>query len=241
MQLRRYRYKLKVRSKGKGQKLWKFAGAYRLIYNLGLFQREFLWWQRRERTTYAKQCAELVELKKEFSWLCEVHSQVLQQALRDLDRAYKNYFAGSADHPKLKKKKKHLSFRYSQGVKISGNRIYLPKIGWFRIFLSREIPEDAEIGEMTVLKEADGWYVSIVVKANFSKPAENSSLVGIDMGIRDFACLSNKTKIGHPHVLEKWFKKLAWEQRKLTRKKKFSNCGFVHPKNRKGKIFCCLH
>ncbi len=52
--------------------------------------------------------------------------------------------------------------------------------------------------------------------------AEDSSLVGIDVGIRDFACLSNKTKIGHPHVSEKWFKKLAWEQRKLARKKKFS-------------------
>ncbi len=76
MQLRRYRYKLKVRSKGKKQKLWKFAGAYRLIYNLGLLQREFLWWQRRERSTYAKQCAELVELKKEFSWLCEVHYKI---------------------------------------------------------------------------------------------------------------------------------------------------------------------
>ena len=126
MQLRRYRYKLKVRSKEKEQKLWIFAGAYRLIYNLGLFQREFLWWQRRERTTYAKQCAELVELKKEFSWLCEIHSQLLQQALRDLDRAYKNYFAGRADHPKLKKN--HLSFRYSQGVKISGNCIYLPMV-----------------------------------------------------------------------------------------------------------------
>ncbi len=93
---------------------------------------------------------------------------MLQQALRDLDRAYKNYFAGRADHPKLKKKKNHLSFRYIQGVKISGNRIYLPKIGWFRIFLSREIPKDAEIGEVTVLKKADGWY------------AEDTSLVGID-------------------------------------------------------------
>ncbi len=48
-----------------------------------------------------------------------------------------------------------------------------------------EIPEDAEIGEVAVLKEADGWYVSIVVKANFSKPAEDSSLVGIDEGIWD--------------------------------------------------------
>jgi len=51
MQLRRYRYKFKVKGKGKEQKLWKFAGAYRLIYNLGLLQREFLWWQRRDRTS----------------------------------------------------------------------------------------------------------------------------------------------------------------------------------------------
>ncbi len=109
MQLRRYRYKLKVKGKRKEEKLWKFAGAYRLIYNLGLLQREFFWWQRRERTTYAKQCAELVELKKEFSWLCEIHSQALQQALRDLNRAYRNYFAGRANYPKLKKKKNHLS------------------------------------------------------------------------------------------------------------------------------------
>ena len=222
MQARRYRYKLRVRSKAKEQKLLMFAGAYRLLYNLALIQREFLWGQRRERTSYAKQCAELPELKKEFPWLAEVHSQVLQQALRDLDRAYRNFLSGRASRPKLKKKSRHLSFRYVQGVKIDGNRIYFPKIGWFRMFLSREIPKDTEIGEVTGLKEPDGWYVSIVVKGDFRKPAEDTKLVGIDVGIRDFACLSDGTKIEHPRILEKWLRKLAWEQKKLARKKKYS-------------------
>ena len=72
-----------------------------------------------------------------------------------------------------------------------------------RRYRSKEIPKDAKIGEATVLRESDGWFVSIVVKANFYKPAEDSSLVGIDMGIRDFACLSDGTEIRHPHVLEK--------------------------------------
>lgn len=222
MQVRRYRYKLRVRSKTEEQKLLQFAGAYRLIYNLGLLQREFLWWQKRERTNYAKQCAELKDLKEKFPWLSEVHSQVLQQALKDLDRAYRNFLSGRASRPKLKKKNRHLSFRFVQGVKLEGKRIYLPKIGWFRLFLSREIPKDAEIGETTVIKEPDGWYVSIVVKGNFYKQAESSNVVGIEVGIRDFACLSDRTRIEHPCVLDRWLKKLAWEQRKLARKKKFS-------------------
>jgi len=199
-----------------------FAGAYRLLYNLALLQREFLWWQKRERTNYARQCAELGMLKEEFPWLSEVHSQVLQQALRDLDRAYRNFLAGRASRPRLKKRNRHLSFRYVQDVKIDGNRIYLPKIGWFRMFLSRKIPRDAEIGEVTILREPDGWYVSIVVKGNFCRQAEDTKLIGVDVGIRDFACLSDGTRIEHPRILEKWLRKLAWEQRKLARKKKFS-------------------
>ena len=124
MQRRRCKYKLNVKSKSKEkeQKLRICAGVYRLICNLELLQKEFIWWHRRKRASYTKQCAELIELKKEFSWLCEVHSQVLQQALRNLDRAYRNSFAGRANYPKLKKKKKHLSFRYIQRVKIS-NRL----------------------------------------------------------------------------------------------------------------------
>ena len=222
MQVRRYRYKLRIKSKTREQKLLIFAGVYRLIYNLGLLQREFLWWQRRESTNYAKQCAELKELKKAFPWLSEVHSQILQQALRDLDRAYRNFLSGRTSRPKLKKKNRHLSFHYVQGVKLKGKRIYLPKIGWFRLFLSREIPKDAKIGETTVFKEPDGWYVSIVVKGNFYKQAESDDIVGVDVGIKDFVCLSDGTKIEHPHVFEKWLRKLAWEQRKLARKKKFS-------------------
>ncbi|WP_297445200.1 transposase [Desulfurobacterium sp.] len=134
---------------------------------------------------------------------------MLQQALKDSERAYQNFLSSRVFRPKLKKKNCHLSFRYVQGEKLERNRIYLTKIGWFRLFPSREIPKDAEIGETTVIKEPDGWYVSIVVKGNFYKYAETSGIVGMDVDIRDFACLLNGTKIEHPRVLNKWIKKLA--------------------------------
>ncbi len=218
--LRRYRFKLKIKSKEILTKLSKFAGVYRLVYNLALIQRNYFYLQRKQSISFSKQCRELTLLRKEIDFVNKVHSQVIQQALKDLHRAFQNFFNGNADYPQLKKKSKHSSFRYVQGVKIYKNRIYLPKIGWLKFFKSRKI--DGDVGEVTVLKEADGWYISILVKKKVNIPEIPKDFIGIDVGIKKLAYCSNGWIFENHKSLKKYENKLKRAQRKLSRMKKNS-------------------
>src|ERR1700686_1272514 len=101
----------------------RFAGPKRFVWNAALKQSKYL--------GYANNCAILPRWKIEKPWLMEIHSQVLQQGLKDLDKAFKNFFEKRAERPAPKKKGKCSdSFRFPQGFKIEEghNRIYLPKI-----------------------------------------------------------------------------------------------------------------
>jgi len=222
---RGYRFKLKVRSKAIQEKLIRFSGCYRLIYNLALQQRIWVWNQRKVSLSYATQCLELPGLKEEFPFLREVHSQVLQQALLDLDRAFRNYFEGRAEFPRFKKRKDGISFRYPQGVKVEGRRVYLPKIGWIRFFKSREIK--GKIKQATVSKATDGWFISFSVEKDIDIPSMRlDNLIGIDMGIRNFLSTSLGWHVENPLYLDRHLRKLAKEQRRLSRKKRFSRNWF---------------
>lgn len=222
---RGYKFKLKVRSKAIQLKLTHFSGCYRLIYNLALQQRIWVWNQRKVSLSYATQCLELPRLKEEFPFLREVHSQVLQQALLDLDRAFRNYFEGRAEFPRFKKRKDGASFRYPQGVKVEGRRVYLPRIGWIRFFKSREI--EGKIKQATVSMEADGWFISFSVEKDIDIPQMRlDNLIGIDMGIRNFLSTSLGWQVENPLYLDRYLRKLAKEQRRLSRKKKFSRNWF---------------
>jgi putative transposase len=231
---RGYKFKLKVRSKALQHKLIQFSGCYRLVYNLALQQRIWVWNQRRVSLSYATQCLELPGLKEEFPFLREVHSQVLQQALLDLDRAFRSYFEGRAGFPRFKKRKDGISFRYPQGVKVEGRHVYLPRVGWIRFFKSREI--EGKIKQATVSMEADGWFISFSVERDIDIPPCLScgrrqvmrldNLIGIDMGIRNFLSTSLGWYVGNPLYLKKNLKRLAREQRRFSRKKKFSGNWF---------------
>jgi putative transposase len=222
---RGYKFKLKVRSKALQQKLIHFSGCYRLIYNLALQQRIWLWNQRKVSLSYATQCLELPGLKEEFPFLREVHSQVFQQALLDLDRAFRGYFEGRAEFPRFKKRKDGISFRYPQGVKVEGRRVYLPKIGWIRFFKSREI--EGKIKQATVSKAIDGWFISFSVERDIDiAPIILDNLIGIDMGVRRFLSTSLGWQVGNPLYLDRNLKRLVREQRRLSRKKRFSRNWF---------------
>lgn len=136
-----------------------FAGATRFLYNRGLAQRKALYDHEGKSLTYYDQNNELVALKRqeETSWLQEIHSQILQQALKNLDNAFQNFFqnirAGrKPGFPRFKCKGVRDSFRYPQGIKLKTNNVYLPKIGWVKFRKSREI--EGEIKQTTILREA---------------------------------------------------------------------------------------
>lgn len=203
----------------------RFAGCCRFLWNKTLALEKETYETDGKRLGYYALAGKLKEWKKkdDTSFLAEAHSQILQQALKDLDKAYKNFFAKRANFPRFKKKGVHDSFRYPQGFKVDeGNsRIWFPKIGWVRYRNSRKTEGTPK--QVTVSLSAGKWYVSIQTKRVVPEPVHPSqSSVGIDMGIARFATFSNGSFIKPLHSFRKHEKKLAALQRKLAKRVKFS-------------------
>jgi len=162
--------------------------------------------------------------KQENPWLYEIHSQVLQSAIVDLDVAFKNFFEGRAGRPAPKKKFKcQDSFRYPQGFKVEeGNkRIYLPKIGRVRYRNSRDLRGVAK--NVTISRHGDKWFASIETEFEIKEPVHGSaSQVGVDLGVFRFATESNGKAIEPLNALKKHATRLRRYQRSMSRKVKFS-------------------
>src|SRR5262249_41054189 len=131
----------------------------------------------------------------ETAWLNEMDSQALQQTLKDLHRAFSNFFAKRARHPRFKSRKRDRArFRIPQRVKLDGGKVYVPKVGWVRIRQSQDV--DGTIKGATFCRAADGhWYVCLVAEfrmPDIPLPAPDPlKVVGIDLGLIDFATLSD--------------------------------------------------
>lgn len=201
------------------------AGCCRLVWNKALDLQNKHLEEKKYAASYASLCRELTQWKadEETRFLkADVHSQSLQQTVKDLDRALKDSARGTKGFPKFKKRGRHDSFRYPQGVQLDGDRIKLPKIGWVKFRKSREI--EGKIKNVTVSRELDKWNVSIQVEMDVEEPVHSSeTMIGIDMGISRFATISDGTVLEPIHAFKKWKRKLAIEQRRLSRKQKYSN------------------
>lgn len=203
----------------------RFAGCCRFLWNKALALEKETYAADKKRLGYHALAGKLKDWKKEeeTAFLSEAHSQILQQALKDLDRAYKNFFEKRAGFPRFKKKGLHDAFRYPQGFKLDErhDRIFLPKIGWIRYRNSRKIEGTPK--QVTVSLSAGKWYVSIQTEREVPEPVHPSqSVVGIDMGIARFATFSDGSSIRPLHIFRKHEKKLAKLQRKLAKRVKFS-------------------
>lgn len=203
----------------------RFAGCCRFVWNKALALEKETYENEGKRLGFSLLCKFLRDWKKEnaTSFLSEAHSQILQQVLKDLDRAYKNFFEKRAGFPRFKKKGLHDAFRYPQGFKLdeSNSRIFLPKIGWIRYRNSRKIEGTPK--RVTVSLSAGKWYVSIQTEREVPEPVHPSqSVVGVDMGVARFATLSDGSCIKPLHSFRKHEKKLAKLQRKLAKRVKFS-------------------
>lgn len=212
--------------------LSKTFGCRRFIYNHYLAKSIEDYKNTGKSNSYNQNSKDLTALKKELNWLAEVDSWATQNALRDLDSAYQNFFRRVKNGEKLgfptfKKKEHRQSYRTSNGNAISlpvqDSRIRLPKIGWVKFKQDREI-----LGRwlsMTVSKEPSGkYFISInccEVPHEEFKPS--GSLVGIDLGIKYFVITSNGEKFRNLKFLIKSEKKLKMLQRRLSKKQKGSN------------------
>jgi putative transposase len=137
-------------------------GHARFVYNWGLTLRKTHYRQTGQGLSYFECNVRLTELKSqsEYAWLKQADSQVLQQKLKDLDRAYINFFEQRADYPTFKSKRSKQSIRYPQRFKIEGDRIYLPKVGWVKAVFHR--PIEGEMKNVTVSRTKSGkYFVSI--------------------------------------------------------------------------------
>ena len=174
------------------------------------------------RFSYTKIANLLPQWKQVFPWLKDCNAQVLQQSLKDLDSAFKNFFRKRAGFPKFKKKGEKNSIRFPQGYKLEqGNRrIYLPKIGWVRYRKSQQVV--GEIKNVTVSQECGRFYVSIQTEFEYEVPKHQGKEIGIDLGIARFATLSNGEYFEPLNAFKTYKGKLAKLQRQLKNKVKFS-------------------
>lgn len=161
----------------------------------------------------------------ETSWLAQVDSMALQQSIRDLDRAYRNFFrrvreGGKPGFPKFKSRRHaRQSYRTNGGKILDRNHIALPKLGNVRAKVSR--PLQGRFMSVTVSLDAAGRYFATFLCTDV--PSKDTTAtdreVGIDLGVETLATLSDGTKIENPRHLKKYERKLAREQRRLSRRK----------------------
>jgi len=200
------------------------VGACRFVYNLCLEQRKLEYHRSRpRRLTAYDQIAELPALKAEAPWLRDVPNHPLQQAIIDLDKAFRNFVEGRASYPQFRRRGDRDSFRYPdpKQLKPEADRIFLPKVGW--VAWVRHRPMEGRMKTATVSREADCWYVSIQCEIEMPEPVPNlGPVVGIDMGIAKPMVLSTGQVIQLPRTTDRERHKLATLQRKVARKTKGS-------------------
>ncbi len=218
-------FKFELRPNGEQQRLMRrFAGSCRFVFNKALALQQTRHEQGEKKLSYAGLCKALTEWKAqpETLWLKETHSQPLQQTLKDLERAYVNFFEQRADFPRFKKKGMSDSFRYPQGCKLDqGNsRVFLPKLGWIRYRNSRQVL--GEVCNVTISQSGGKWFASIQTRREVGAVQPTGGIVGLDTGIARFVTLSDGSHLDPLNSFKKHQQRLKRYQRRMARKVKFS-------------------
>jgi putative transposase len=205
-----------------------FAGSCRFVFNKALALQKERYERGEKKLGYAGLCKLLTEWRNgsETPWLKDASVHPLQQSLKDLERAYSNFFGRRTDFPRFKKKGQSESFRYPDPKQIKvdqGNsRIFPPRLGWLRYRNSRDIP--GTVKNVTVSQSCGKWLVSIQTEREVEKPiSKSSSAIGIDMGVIRFATLSDGSHLAPLNSFSRHETALRKAQQAMSRKQKFSN------------------
>ena len=206
----------------------RFAGSGRFVYNKALALQKERYEHGEKKLGYAGLCKLLTDWRNgsETAWLADAPVHPLQQTLKDLERAYTNFFAKRAAFPRFKKKGRSDSFRYPDPKQIkldqANARLFLPKLGWLRYRKSREIL--GAVKNVTVSPSCGKWFVSMQTEREVPEPVHPASaIVGVDMGIANFAALSTGGIIAPVNALKRHAQRLARHQCAMSRKQKFSS------------------
>jgi putative transposase len=226
--LRTFVYKLRPTS-AQAAILTETVETCRHLYNDALAERKTAYRERGESIGFARQCASLPARKEISPYLPRVYSQVLQDVLHRVDRTFQVFFrrvkAGEQPgSPRFKGKGWYDSFTYPQwgkGVKLENRRLILSKIGPIRLHKDRQLNGTPKT--CTIVRKADGWYVSIACEVAPSPLPLTGKAVGVDVGLESFATLSNGTQIANPRYYRAAERKLKTAQRRLSRRVKGSS------------------
>jgi putative transposase len=222
-----FRFRMKPTSPQRDA-LARMAGSRRYVWNWALAQRNAHYRATGKGLPAAELSRRLTALKDqpETAWLREVDSQAMQQTLADLQRAHVNFFEKRARFPRFKSRKRDRArFRIPQRVRVADGRVDVPKVGSVGIRQSQ--PVDGDTKSATFKGDATGnWDVTLV--SEFTMPdtplpaADPACVVGVDLGLKDFAVLSNGERIPAPQFFRKAERKLRRAQRVLSRREKSS-------------------
>lgn len=222
--MKAFKYRL-VPNKTQEAALERTLVTCRYLYNAALADRIDKYKADKTSATYVQQANALSDKKNE--WQEQVHSQVLQDVLKRLDKSFKNFFTGlkskrRVGFPRFKNERRFKSFCYPQsGFKLLDGRIRLSKIGNVKLKLSR--PVEGKIKTCAIVKDIDQWFVVLTCEMPVAvKVASTKPSVGIDVGLTTFATMSDGSIVENPRTLVKSQKKLAQVQKRLSRKVKGS-------------------
>jgi putative transposase len=230
----RYNYRL-YPAPGQQQALARAFGCARVVFNDGLRARQEAHALGLPYITDVELSARLTVAKAtpERAWLGEVSSVVLQQALADLNAAYRNFFdsvTGRRKGPKVapprfrSRKDRRQTIRFTANARfqvLPGGKLRLPKIGDVAVRWSRALPSAPS--SVTVIKDAAGrYFASFVVQTEPGALPQTDAVIGIDLGLTHFAVLSDGRKIDSPRFLRRAERKLKRAQRALSRKQQGS-------------------
>ncbi|MGN6317005.1 RNA-guided endonuclease InsQ/TnpB family protein [Trinickia sp.] len=204
------------------RKMRRFAGARRFVYNKALALQKETHEAGGKFIGYVPMAKHLTAWRNsvETPWLKDAPVHTSQAALKDLDRAFVNFFERRAAFPCFKRKGMHDSFRYPDAKQIKldrkHGRISLPKLGWLRYRNSRLVL--GEVRRATVSLRAGKWFISILTAREVEQPAPSGPAVGIDVGVARFATLSDGTFIAPRGSFKQHEQRLARYQRRMARK-----------------------
>jgi len=228
--MKAYKFKIRRPSKTIVQKFEQHLLICRELYNSALRERIDAYELSKISISYQDQQNQLPEIKLIRDDLKTVYSQVLQDVLKRVDKTFAAFFGRvkrgeKAGFPRFKKgQKRYVSFTFPQatgGFRLDDDTLHLSKIGKVKIRLSRLM--QGKVKTLTIKREVSGWFAIFTVETENEILPKTGKFIGIDAGIESFMTLSDGTQIENFRFFERTQKQLRRAQRKVSRRKKFSN------------------
>ena len=230
--IKTYQYRIYPTIK-QAKKLFAWLEMLRNLYNQALAWRKTVYSTTSESVSWVTQADALPDLKQESAPFASLHSDVLQDALRRLDKAYQAFFGRvkrgeTPGFPRFKGERRyrsmtfsHLSKQLIRNIRKQMARLVVPKLGHIKIRYHRPLP-DGKIKNLTIQRKASGWYANIAVEVPDTPEVDVETTIGIDVGLESFLTTSDGDKIQNPRYFRVSAQKLGKSQRVLSRREKGS-------------------